>query len=213
MLVETVPIPASAVIADPALSDQIIGQRRARGIDRWDEVWEGTYIIMPFPNDEHQEIVGRLSTILDMTLGMEGLAKVRPGVNVTDRAEKWQENYRCPDVVVFLENSLAVNQDSHWLGGPDFGVEVLSSGDRSRQKLPFYAKVATRELLIVDRDPWQLELYRLAGHELALVGTATAENETILESAVIPFRFSLRAERNRPAIQVEHVPSKQEWHV
>jgi Uma2 family endonuclease len=92
-------------------------------------------------------------------------------------------------------------------------VEVVSPGDRSRQKLPFYASVGTRELLVVDREPWQLELYRLEGGQLALVRTATVENEAILQTRVIPFRFSLRAVTGRPVLQVEHVPSRQEWRV
>jgi Uma2 family endonuclease len=201
----------STIIADPQLQDDLIAERRASGMDRWDEVWEGTYIIMPLPNTEPQLIGGRLHTILDMTLGMSGQATVLPGVNVTDRQVHWQENYRCPDVVVYLNDTQAVNQDTRWYGGPDFGVEVVSSGDQTREKLPFYAKVGTRELLIVDREPWQLELYRLTGDEMKLVGAATAENETILESSVIPFRFALRPDSARPVIQVEHEPTRQEW--
>lgn len=201
----------SAVIADPNLEDRLIADRRACGIDRWDEVWDGTYVIMPLPNDEHQKITGKLHTIFDVTLDMTNQADVRPGVNVTDRLKDWQENYRCPDVVVFLKDTQAVNQDTHWYGGPDFGVEVISEGDRSREKLPFYASVGTRELLIVDRAPWQLELYRLQDGQLVPAGTATAENETILESSVIPFRFALRLAKDRPLIQVEHVPTRQEW--
>jgi len=47
------------------------------------------------------------------------------------------------------------------VGGPDFAVEILNPGDRTPEKLPFYASVNVRELLVVDRDPWSLELFRL----------------------------------------------------
>ena len=48
-----------------------------------------------------------------------------------------------------------------WYGGPDFAVEVISPFDRSRKKFEFYARVGVRELLLVNRKPWSLELYRL----------------------------------------------------
>ena len=94
------------------------------------------------------------------------LGKVMAGVNVSDREHGWKKNYRCPDVVVFLNHTKAVDCDTFWFGGPDFAVEIASPGDRSREKLEFYAKVGTRELLLVDRKPWSLELYRLDGEKL-----------------------------------------------
>ena len=42
-------------------------------------------MMMPLPNDEHQSIVSRLTSILEDVIGWPGLGKVRPGVNVTDR--------------------------------------------------------------------------------------------------------------------------------
>jgi hypothetical protein len=44
----------TALIADPGVAERIIAERRARGWDREDEVWEGVYIVMPDPNVEHQ---------------------------------------------------------------------------------------------------------------------------------------------------------------
>jgi hypothetical protein len=45
-------------ILDPILCDQVIRERRERGLDRRDEVWDGVYVIMPEPNLERQTIVG-----------------------------------------------------------------------------------------------------------------------------------------------------------
>jgi Uma2 family endonuclease len=127
----------TAVIADPRLEDRLIADRRAQGLDRWDEVWDGTYMIMPLPNDEHQEIAGGVSGVLTVEIQLKGLGLVRPGVNVTDREDNWEENFRCPDVVVFLPDTHTVNRETNWLGGPDFAVEVVSSGDHTREKLSF----------------------------------------------------------------------------
>jgi Uma2 family endonuclease len=163
----------AALIQDIDLSRRLIAERRRLGHDRWDEVWEGVYVMNPLPNDEHQEIQMRLIRVFGDVIDEPRLGKVRGGVNVSDREADWDKSFRCPDVVVFLNETRAVNHGTFWYGGPDFAVEIVSLGDRSREKLDFYAKVGTRELLLVDRDPWSLELYRHDGDRLALVGAST----------------------------------------
>ena len=200
-----------ALITDPSLEEELRAQRAAWGSDKWDEVWEDVYVMSPLPNDEHQQIVSRLSAILIDRLEFQGHGNVRAGVNVSDRKDNWKENYRCPDVAVFLNDTKAENRDTHWFGGPDFVVEIVSLGDQTRQKLPFYGKVGTRELLVVDRDPWQLELYRLAGDELESAGTCTVADAGVLASAVIPFTFALKADDQRPKIEVIHTTDQQSW--
>ncbi len=109
----------------------------------------------------------------------------------------------------------AVNRDTFWYGGPDFAVEIVSKGDRSRKKLPFYAKVGTRELLIVDRKPWALELYRLDGEQMALVGRSTVEAPEPLASAVLPlsFRLSAGVVGARPEIEVRRNEGGDVWRI
>lgn len=140
------------LVLDHLFEEQVRADRKERGIDKHDEVWDGVYVMSPLANNEHQEIVFGLNTVLQIVAARTGLGKVCPGVNVSDR-EDWTHNYRCPDVVVFLQGTSAINRGTFWLGGPDFAVEILSEGDRARAKLPFYAKVGVRELLFVDRDP------------------------------------------------------------
>ena len=201
----------ATTILDPQLSRELIAERRARGLDRWDEVWDGDYVVMTQPNDEHQELVGELDFVLRGTVQHAGLGKVRPGVNVSDRRRNWRRNYRCPDVVVYLNENPAENHDVFWYGGPDLAVEVLSPGDRTREKLGFYARVGTREVLLVDRDPWSLELYRLEGEVLRLVGRSTPERSDWLESLVVPLKFRLVPGEPRPRIEVLHTHSAAAW--
>jgi Uma2 family endonuclease len=52
---------------------------------------------------------------------------------VTDRHDNWQKNFRCPDVVAFLKGNPAQNRDTHWLGGPDFAIEIVNPYDRARE--------------------------------------------------------------------------------
>ncbi len=50
----------SIVIDDPALSERLLAERRVFDGDRYDEVWDGIYIVSPIPNNEHQELATRL---------------------------------------------------------------------------------------------------------------------------------------------------------
>ena len=133
------------------------------------------------------------------------------GVNVSDREFYWKENYRCPDVAVRLNETSAVNMETHWFGGPDFAIEVISPKDEARLKLPFYASVGVRELLIVDRFPWKLELYRLEAGELRLGETVEPDDGKDLFSHVLPFTISLYSNQDRPAIAIVHTETGKKW--
>jgi Uma2 family endonuclease len=199
------------LVLDPIEQGRLLEEREATGADRYDEVWEGVYVVCPLPNDEHQEVVTRLSGAFLMALGWAGPAQVRAGVNVSDREEDWEHNYRGPDVVVFLADTAARNLGTHWVGGPDFAVEVVSPHDRSREKRSFYARVGTRELLIVDRYPWALELYRLRDGDLVPVGASSPEQSLALASEVVPLSFRLVSGEPRPRIEVVHTDGARHW--
>ncbi len=191
------------LLNDSDLERRIIAKRRARGIDKFDEVWDGVYVMAPIANNEHQEIQGSLVTVLGILLALPGLAKVLAGVNVSDRPVDWKKNFRCPDVAVFLRDTLAENRKTHWFGGPDFAVEIVSRRDRSRKKMKFYAAVGTRELLIIDREPWQIELFRLIDGKLVSVFVGTVENAVTAKSQVVPISLQLLPGNPRPGILVK----------
>lgn len=203
------------IVTDEDLERDLRRSREESGADRWDEVWDGVYVMGALPNDQHQGIVGRLTTILTLTVELAGAGLVRPGVNVSDRRDAWKENYRCPDVVVYLFGNPAENRGAHWYGGPDLAVEVVSRGEDPHAKLDFYAKVSTRELLVIDRDPWRLELFRLGDGELTPAGvseiTGTAPG-AVLVSEVVPFTWRLAPGSERPRIEVTCTENGQVWH-
>ena len=58
----------ATLITDPQLEEDLIAQRQARGADKFDEVWEGVYIMSPMANDEHQFLVKELTTILAIAI-------------------------------------------------------------------------------------------------------------------------------------------------
>lgn len=203
----------ATVILDRRLAEELREDRAAAGSDRWDEVWEGTYMMAPLPNNEHQQIAARLAALFQEVVGWDSPAIVLVGTNVSDREQGWQHNYRCPDVVVYFPDNPALDLDTHWCGGPDFAVEIVSEDDRSREKIPFYSKVSTRELLIVDRDPWALELFRRSDGELRSVGTSTIENGRILASEALPLTFRLINSEDRSSIQVTHTVDGKTWDI
>lgn len=197
------------VIADEHLVDELIAERREKGLDRYDEVWDGDYFMSPLASDRHQQLANRLATVFTTVVEWPGDGHVRQGVNVSDRRDDWMRNYRIPDVAVFLNDTSAVNCESHWFGGPDFAVEIVSPNDRTREKVPFYAAVGTRELLIIERVPWRLELLRLNGAELQSVAMATADDGAV-SSDVLPFTFHLK-EGSSLTLVVTHSQNGEEW--
>jgi Uma2 family endonuclease len=199
------------LIRNREVEARVRAEWRAAGLDRWDEVWDGVYVMPPFPNDEHQAIQAELVAILQSLIGWKGQGKVRAGVNVSDRIDDWTHNYRCPDVAVFLNGSDAQNHNTFWFGGPDFAVEIVSPDDSSRDKLGFYASVGVRELLIIDRAPWRLELYRLASGRMVEVGHSVPTLADALVSEIVPLSFRLIAGGARPSIEVTERGGPGRW--
>jgi len=201
----------AALITDPQLEEELIARRRASGADKFDEVWDGVYVISPSANHEHQSLVGELTTVLNFVIGWQGLGHVRPGVNVSDRKENWQHNYRCPDVAVFLQETTAENCGAFWYGGPDLAIEIVSPGERILEKLPSYAATGTRELLVVDREPWSLRLYRLRHGTLVETGVSSVDAPIVLTSEVVPLSCQLSSEAGRSAIRIMYFDQVQQW--
>ena len=181
----------SMIINDEAVAARLLEERRAKGLDGHDEVWDGVYVMSPLANNEHQRITTELAVFFHSIVNARGRGTVYPGANVSDRDDDWTKNYRVPDVLVFLNETKAEDRGTHWYGGPDFAVEIVSPGDRSLEKLDFYAKVNTRELLIIDRDPWRLTLFRRGDDaKMHSVASSTREGQAVV-SQVISAEFGL----------------------
>lgn len=200
------------MVLDPDLAEEIIeGRNGFYRRHRREEVWDGVTYIMPEPDNEHSDLgtflIWVFRTVFDPAEGN----RVHNPCNVSDRDRGWKDNYRNPDVSVFLAGNPARDRRTHWFGGPDLAVEIISPDDRSRDKLGFYAKVGTGEVLVVDRYPWKLELYRRDNNEMKLVGRIRPGEGRKLVSAVVPFEFQLLRGRPRPKVKIIHTETGQEW--
>jgi Uma2 family endonuclease len=199
------------MVLDSGVEERLKAERAASGADRYDEVWEGVYMMAPLANNEHQDLQAALAAALRNAIGWGGPVRVQSGANVSDREEDWMQNYRCPDVVVVFPGGAARDCGTHWRGGPDFCVEIICPGDRRRVKLDFYAGIGVRELLLVDREPWELELFRLTGGRLVSTGRSNLSNGTSLKSGIVPVGFRLISGTERPMIEVTHHDGAQQW--
>lgn len=199
------------MILDHQLEAELLADRRASGADCHDEVWEDVHMMAPTPNLEHQALIGGWTRVLYEIVTECQLGSVFPGVNVSDRVHDWKRNYRVPDVAVFLHGTKAVRHDTFWFGGPDFAVEIVSPDDRSREKIDFYSSIQTRELLIIDRDPWLLELYRNTDRGMVLVNSLRPADEFSINSQVLPLGIRWQASDQRPHMLLEHAATKKTW--
>jgi len=132
----------STVILDPQpVEIQALIERRKRlGQDRRDEMWKGVLHMSPSPSRRHSELVARLLVLIDPLARAAGLTP-SADFNLGDS----KDDFRVPDGGL------------HRPGGPDMwlptaalAVEIVSPGDESWEKLPFYAAHHVQELLIVD---------------------------------------------------------------
>ena len=82
----------------PQEVDDLLARRRARGLDTYDEVWNGEYHSNPSPNRRHARIQARLVAILSplyrhVAVGLVGPVR-RTAVNAS--RQRGTENFPSP---------------------------------------------------------------------------------------------------------------------
>lgn len=201
----------TVMILDEARSKQYLRERSAEPTGRRrEEVWDGVTFIMPEANAEHADLAAFFIWAFRTVFRPRDGHRVSGPINVSDRASDWTHNYRAPDVSLYLAETKARLLDSHWFGGPDFALEVVSPNDKSRDKLGFYAKVGTREVLILDRQPWVMELYSLIEGRLELSAT-TKPGGAPIASTVTPFTFQFVDGTFGHTVKIVHRETGQDW--
>jgi Uma2 family endonuclease len=129
-------------------------QRRRDGLDSRDEVWEGVLHVVPPTTSRHQlvqrDLVFALARIVE-PLGLEVCWELSVYPKDT--------NYRIPDITVVRREAI----QNIGCSSAELVVEVLSSSDESRDKLPFYAAQQVGEVWLVDPITRATEVYVLRG--------------------------------------------------
>jgi Uma2 family endonuclease len=193
---------AKTLMLEDELFLDLVRDRQRKGIDLYDEVWEGVYVMPSMPSLAHQRLVHALEVVLDAVVVEPGRGEVYPGANVSDRRTDWKENFRVPDLVVVLHGGRAVDCDTFLYGGPDFLVEIQTPGDATDEKIPFYSEIGVRELLIIHRDSRVLRLLRHDGAALVPVTLADFRGKKWLASEVLPLAFRRTVQRGTPRTEV-----------
>jgi Uma2 family endonuclease len=130
----------TVVLHPPPLElEQLIERRRRLGHDRCDEVWDGEYHMVPGPNAAHARLDQQLAELLGPAARQAGLTATGD-FNLGER-----DDFRVPDRGVHDGEPRGT-----WVPTAALVVEILSPGDETWQKPPFYARRGVREVLIVD---------------------------------------------------------------
>jgi Uma2 family endonuclease len=148
----------------PAEVQAFLERRRKLDQDRKDEVWEGVYHVVPAPHDRHADLQAQIIVLLNPPARRAGL---RPRGELNLGAPK---NFRVPDAALLRPGPGGV-----YLPTAALVVEILSPGDETWQKLPFYAAHHVDEFLILDPDT----------HQIHWLGLTADGYEPIEQSALI----------------------------
>jgi Uma2 family endonuclease len=133
---------STLVLGPPPHEIQELLERRKRsGLHRLDEVWEGVLHMVPAPTGQHAYIAQQLAERLSGPARAAGLVPAMGEFNLGES----EEDFRVPDGAVHRAIPRGV-----WHSTAALVVEIVSPGDESWQKLPFYAAHQVDEVLIVD---------------------------------------------------------------
>ncbi len=155
-----------------------LADRHARGADRYDEVWEGVYVVNPLPLLGHQRTVKAYSDAVGPLAEARGLT-VLPGVNVGVK-----DDYRGPDVALVPTDA---DPMTLYFGSVPLVAEVRSPHEDPEAKLPFYLARGVAEAVLLD---WKEQTVRWLA---ALDGAwAEVERSEVLGAEVADVAAGLR---------------------
>ncbi len=187
-----------AVILD--LPQKVIDERHRLGQDRWDEVWEGVYHLVPPPDEEHQVVSDSLFGTLWSYVLRHKLGVIRSNKAIRDMRHPDQD-YRIPEWILLQTGRESLLKKCGWYvdEGPDAALEVVSPGDEPDEKIPFYEKMGLRELIRVERDSRRVQVLRLVAGRLTPV-SPNADGWVYCEALRAFFRTDVSAAK--PALRV-----------
>ncbi len=136
----TLSVMSTLVVGSPPPElEALLERRRRAGADHHDEVWEGVLHMNPPPGYEHERLLAILVRLLGPYADAVGL-EITGGIGLGD-----QDGYRVPDLALNRRGA-----SGQWQSTAPLVVEIVSPGDESWDKLPFYAARAVEEILIAD---------------------------------------------------------------
>lgn len=130
----------------------LIERRRALGQDRYDEVWNGVYVMAPFAHSDHGLLKSRLLFALEPRARQAGLL-AGDSFNLGE-----PDDFRVPDAGYHR-----TRPGTLYVPTAALVLEVLSPDDQTFEKFAFYAARGVDELLVADPDECQVRCWHLTG--------------------------------------------------
>ena len=161
------------MLADHPELAETIAQRQERRADRWDEVWEGEYVMAPDAAPQHGLIQARLYGLL-LTLS-EPLGLVP---SLTFNLGEGPKSYRVPDLGVHAEEPVPIFVPTALIA-----VEVLSPTERKTAKFDFFAGRGVGEVWLAEPRNQSVEVYVLRDGSYAAAETSPLFGRTCAELA------------------------------
>jgi Uma2 family endonuclease len=149
-------MPTLVLDPPPHELEAMLERRRRSGLHRLDEVWGGVLHMVPAPSGEHAYIAQQLAVLLDEPARAAGLVPAMHELNLGSS----EEDFRVPDGALHRAIPRGV-----WHLTAALVVEIVSPGDESWQKLPFYAAHGVDEALIVEPSAQAVHWLALADGE------------------------------------------------
>jgi Uma2 family endonuclease len=157
----------------------LLDERRAKGLDESDEMWEGELHMVPSPSESHQAVAAELFLVLaplakarELLPRYDPTGLFRPGVD---------NDYRVPDQVYARPE---VRSERGIEGAASLVVEILSPYDETYRKLDWYASVGVDEVLVVEPGTRRVELFanrdgRMEPVDPVVIGCLGVRAETV----------------------------------
>jgi Uma2 family endonuclease len=147
-------MPTLVLDPQPVELASLIERRRRLGQDLFDEVWDGVLHMNPAPRGRHGALETQLAVLLDPLARAAGLV-------LTGQFNLGSErDFRVPDGGLHRDWT-----DRVWYPAAAMVLEIVSPGDETWDKLPFYAQHHVDEVLIVDPEKRSVDWMARAGGE------------------------------------------------
>ncbi len=123
----------------PPEIEEWLRQRRERGLDTFDEMWEGVHHVAAAPNRRHGWLDDELAPLLRPLAHRAGLYPSGPcNIGV-------ENDHRVPDRAYFRNAEMVT-----WSDTAAIVVEIVSPDDETWAKLDFYHRHRVDEVIIAD---------------------------------------------------------------
>ena len=155
----------------------LLDERRSKGLDKSDEMWEGELHMVPPPSAEHQKVGAELFLVLGPLAKRRGLLPFYDPTGVfRPRAE---DDWRVPDQVYARPDALSARGIE---GAASLVAEILSPHDETYCKLAWYGAVGVEQVLVIDPSTRHVELF--ANHDVRMLAVDPDPDGTVPVAAL-----------------------------